>query len=168
MKNVLVLILTFCSAFLFSQTQLSKKDSNFVRMAADHTELEIKLAQLAQASASAPEVKTLASELLSYHSKALGELKMLAGKKNITLNTSLSERSQKYYDKFTKKQGSDFDKAYTKCAVKSHKGGSCALKKEAKKAKDPEIAAYASANYPALQQLSEKAKQTCKALKNKK
>jgi len=167
MKKSLFLILSLCSGILFSATGISKIDSNFVRMAVDHTELEIKLAQLAQNNASSSEVKTLALDLLSYHTKALGELKILALKKNITLMTQLSERSQKAYDKFTKKQGVDFDKAYTKCSVKSHKWGACFLKKHAKKSKDAEIASWCSSNYVVLEQLRDKAKETCTTLKKK-
>lgn len=168
MKKLLIIFLSFSTAILFGQNRLSKKDSNFVRHAVDHTLFEIKLAETAQKKASTQEVKALASELLNYHSKALNELKQLALKKNISVSSVLGEKSQKYHDKIAKKEGVNFDKAYTKCAAKTHHMGSCFLKKESKKGKDTDITGWAAANYPTLEQLHKKAKTTCKTLKNKK
>lgn len=168
MKKLLLILICFYSGLLLSQNALSKRDSNFVRIAADKNLLQVKLAQLAQTNTSSGDVKNLSAELLSYHTKALGELKTLAGKKNIPLNTQLSNRSQKYYDKHAKKQGGDFDKAYTMCMTRMHHRGHCFLKKESKKGRDPEIRSWALANYPVLEQYEEKSKQTCKDLKKNK
>ena len=165
MKKALIALATLFTGFLSSQNTLSEKETNFVKMSEDHTLLEIKLAQLAQTNASSMEVKNLASALLSDHTKASGELQQLAAKKNISLPSQLSDKSQKYYDKMSLKQGAEFDKSYTKCVVKSHKMGACYLKKESKKAKDGEVKAWAAAEYPVLEQDSEKAKATCKTIK---
>ena len=43
--------------------------------------------------------------------------------------------------------------------------GACYLKKEAQKAHDSEIRAWAAAEYPVLERDSEKAKETCKTIK---
>ncbi|PBQ33638.1 DUF305 domain-containing protein [Sphingobacteriaceae bacterium] len=168
MKKTFLLLLSLCSGILFSQKNLSKKDSNFVIHSYEHTLLEIKLADLAQSKSTSPDVKSLASTLSNSHTKALGELKQLASQKNIQLPSSISEKQQNYYDKLNKKEGADFDKWYTKCAVKSHKMGACYVKKKSKKAKDAEIKSWAASYYPVLEQNRDKAKETCKALKNKK
>lgn len=168
MKKTVLLLLTLCSGLLFSQKNLSKKDSNFVIYSYEHTLLEIKLADLAQTKSTSAEVKSLGSTLSASHTKALAELKQLASQKNISLPSTISEKQQNYYDKLNKKEGADFDTWYTKCALKSHKMGACYVKKKSKKAKDTEIKAWAESYYPVLELNRDKAKETSKALKNKK
>ena len=46
------------------------------------------------------------------HSKAAGELKVLAKNKNVTLPSKIGDDHQKMIDDLEKKTGKDFDKAY--------------------------------------------------------
>jgi putative membrane protein len=167
MRTSILIFLTLFTGFLFGQNHLSKRDSNFVINAYQHTLLEIKLADLAQGKSSSGEVKSLAATLHASHTKASVDLKQLAVSKNITLPSQISDKEQTFYDKMNKKEGASFDKTYTKCAVKSHKWGACYVKKESKKAKDADIKSWASSYYPVLEQNKDKAKETCKALKHK-
>lgn len=60
MKKILILWMSIFYGFAFGQESLNKKDSHFVRMCADHTLLEIKLAQT---NAASQDVKNLASDM---------------------------------------------------------------------------------------------------------
>jgi putative membrane protein len=136
-------------------------DTKFAVTAADGGMLEVKLGELAQSNGSSAAVKQFGKTMTDDHSKANAELKSLAAEKKISLPGKLSDKSQKMYDWFTKKQGADFDKAYMKCMVRDHKMDVCEFEKEAKKAKDADLQKWASAKVPVLKSHLEMAKTTC-------
>jgi putative membrane protein len=144
------------------------RDAKFVVCAADAGMYEVKLSELAQTNASSQAVKQFAQTMVGDHSKANAELKALASQKKISLPEKLSDKSQKSYDWFTKKQDVDFDKAYMKCMMNDHKRKVCEFEKEAKKGKDPEIQKWAAAKVPALKSHLETSKTVCQEVKNKK
>jgi putative membrane protein len=143
-------------------------DTKFAVCAADAGMYEVKLAELAQTNASSPAVKQFAQTMVSEHSKSNSELKALAAEKKISLPSKLSDKSQKSYDWFTKKQGEDFDKAFMKCMVRDHKKNVCEYEKEAKKGKDADVQKWAAAKVPVLKSHLESAKNVCKEMKDKK
>lgn len=140
-------------------------DTKFAVCAADGGMLEIKLGELAQTNASSAAVKQFGGTMVADHSKAKAELKALAMEKKITLPEKLSDKSQKMYEWFSKKQGTDFDKAYMKCMIRDHKGDVCEFEKEAKKGKDADLQKWASAKVPVLKSHLESAKNTCKEVR---
>jgi putative membrane protein len=147
---------------------LSKKercDAQFAVAATDVNMLEAKLATLAQSKSQNEEVKKLSATLASSHAKSEEELKMIAAKNNIAVPETLSERSQKYYDHFAKKEGKKFDKAYAKCTAKAHKKQICKYKKEAKKGNIAQVKEFAASKVSMLEQHKDLANQTCKSLK---
>ena len=95
--------------------------------------------------------KSLGKQMITDHSKANNQLISLAQKKNAAVPSGLSEKGQKIYDKLSKKQGADFDKAYSKCMVKDHKEDICVFKKEAKKGSDEDVKNWASNTLPTLE-----------------
>jgi putative membrane protein len=145
----------------------SRCDAKFAVCASDVHELETKLAKLAQTKAVNAEVKQFATTVANEHSKSNEELKAIAVKNNIVMPSGLSERGQKAYDHFAKKEGEKFDKSYLKCTAKTHKKQACKYKKEAKKGNVAEVKNYASNKVPVLKQHREMAKTTCKQVKKK-
>ncbi|HEY6161346.1 MAG TPA: DUF4142 domain-containing protein [Bacteroidia bacterium] len=142
-----------------------KQDADFVVMACDANMLEIQLGELAKKTAMTEDVKKLAEHMIADHTKANNELKDLASKKNISVPSILSDKSQKKYDDLVKKTGIDFDKAYSDQMVSDHKDVIDAFQKEADQGKDADVKSWASGKLPALQehlQMSEKTYTTVK------
>src|ERR1051326_6361170 len=148
----------------FKETDM-KQDADFVVMACDANMLEIQLGELAKKTAMTEDVKKLAEHMIADHTKANNELKELASKKNISVPSILSDKSQKKYDDLVKKTGIDFDKAYSDQMVSDHKDVIDAFQKEADKGNDADVKSWASGKLSALQehlQMSEKTYTTVK------
>jgi putative membrane protein len=151
-----------------NKSKLSKsmcRDAKFAVCATDGNMLQVKLGELAQTNASSASVKKFAQTVVGDHSKSMAELKALAVDKKISLPEKLSDKSQKTYDWFLKKQGEDFDKAYMKCTTRDHKKELCEYEKAAKKAEDADIKKWASSKVPELKSHLDMAKATCKEIK---
>lgn len=147
---------------------ISEKDVKFAQAAAEGNIMEIRLGELAQTNGLTAEVKSLGTMMVTDHTKANDELKTLAAKKNISLPSGMSEKAQKHYDMLAKKQGRDFDKAYSKCMVHDHKKDICKFKKEAKKGEEPELKQWASNMLPTLEHHKQMSEEACKAVKKNK
>ena len=163
-----ITILSFFISFLCVNAQSSDRDKRFIEEGAQGGLMEVKLGELAQAKAVAPEVKTLGRQMITDHSRSNDSLAALAARKNVTFPTTLSEKGQATYDMLAEKQGADFDKAYAKCMVKDHKKDIREFKEEAKKGDDVDLKGYASAMVPILHHHKHMAKYACKALKKNK
>lgn len=156
----------FCLAVcLFVNAQPSAMDKQFIDEASQSNLLEIKLGELAQAKAKAPEVKTLGRQMMADHSTSNIALTALAARQNATVSTALNEKEQSTYDMLAEKQGSDFDKAYTKCMISDHKKDISLYRKEARKGNDIDLKSFASGTVKILQHHKQLAKDTYKALK---
>ncbi len=164
-KTILTLSFTMCACIFSAQTAVSDKDRDFAQKAAMANLAEIRLGELAQSKATTPEVKTLGKHMVDDHTKAYNDLKALAAKKNITIAGVLDEKNQKNYDNMMKKQGNDFDKAYTKCMVKDHKKDICLFRKESKKGDDADLKTWATNSLPTLEHHKQMSKDACKAVK---
>lgn len=166
MKKVFLTIIAITGSLcLNAQSSISEKDKKFAAEAAQGGLMEVKLGELAQANASSPKVKELGNHMINDHSKANDELKMLATTKNIPLPTTMSDKGQKTYNKLAKKQGVEFDKAYTKCMVKDHKKDIGEFKKEEKNTSDQELKAWVSKTLPTLEHHKQMSVDACKAVK---
>src|ERR1700758_5587810 len=77
-------------------------DEQFIRNAAEGNMAEIKLGQLAEEKAQAPEVKNLAKRIVEDHTKAEEELKETAQKEGINLPTDISHKDALTYDRLAK------------------------------------------------------------------
>ena len=153
----------------FDDTGL-KNDTEFAVTAADGGMLEVELGKLALTNASSEQVKMFADMMVKDHGMANQELKDLASRKNITLPTALSDKSQKSYEDLSKKTGQEFDEEYMSFMVDDHQEDIDAFKKQADKGNDPELKSWAAGKVPTLEQHLEHAKQAEAAvdsLKNK-
>jgi putative membrane protein len=165
-KIVGVFILCLVTCCVFAQSDLSDRDKKFAAEAAEGNLMEIKLGELAQSNGASEEVRRLGKKMVNDHQRANEELSTLAASRGITLPTGLSEKGQKAVDKFSKKNGHDFDVAYTKCMVKDHKKDICKFKKEGKKGGDAQVKTWASNNVATLEQHKQLAKDACKAIRS--
>jgi putative membrane protein len=167
MKNIATLVFVIASAVIYSQN-ISEKDRQFINEVAQGNMLEVKLGELAQTNTTTDKVKVLGQHMIDDHTKAEAELKALASKKGIVVPANLDEKGFKQYNKLVKKQGEDFDKAYTKCMVKDHKEDIEKFKKQAEKGDDAELKAWVQNTIPILEGHQQMAENTCKAMKEKK
>lgn len=165
-QSLIIMALVFTTAIsVNAQTTLSERDQDFLTEAVQGSLMEIKLGELAQKNASSPTVKSLGQTIATDHSKMVTEINNLAADKKVTVPQSLGEKAQKHYDMLAKKQGKDFDKAYTKCMIRDHKKDLCKFKKQAKKGDDAAIKNWASSQVPALEHHKTMAEDACKMAK---
>ena len=137
-----------------------EKDTEFAVDIADGSMLEIKLGELAQTQGSSAKVKELGRLMVEEQTKVNEELRSLAGRKNISLPLTMSEKSQKKYNDLAEKTGADFDKAFAKAMVKRHRDVIALFQREAETGSDNELRGWASGKLPELQHNLSMAEQT--------
>ncbi|MDB4967000.1 MAG: outer membrane protein [Myxococcales bacterium] len=140
-------------------------DKKFVEKAASGGMAEVKLGKLAMEKGTTPEVKAFGKRMVDDHSKANDELKALATRKNLMLPTDLGPEHKMTYEKLTKLNGKDFDKAYIEAMVKDHDEDVQDFKKQSQAGMDPDLKAWAAKTLPVLEQHDHMAHQDKGALK---
>jgi putative membrane protein len=131
---------------------LSNSDKAFFENAASAGMFEIQAGKLAQTKASDAEVKSYADKMISDHTEAAAKLEKLAAAKNVTLPTALSKHHQMMLDRLNKDAaGADFDAAYKRQMIVSHKEAVSLFDQESKKGQDAEVKAFAAETLPKLQ-----------------
>lgn len=124
-------------------------DKGFMEKAARSAQMEVQMGRLAEQHATSPGVKQFAQRLVQDHQKAQQQLQTLASARGLQLK---QEEDKGHQGKLAKKQGAEFDKEFVKEAVKEHRKDVKTFEKEAKKAKDPEVRAWAEQTLPVLQE----------------
>lgn len=127
-----------------------EKESQFLVDAAEINLEEIHLGQLAQQNSNMSNVKELGMMMEREHTKSFNDLTALAGKKMITIPTSLTDDAKKAYEKLNKKTGKEFDEEYCEMMVKGHKDAVALYEKASTESTDSEIREWASSSLPAL------------------
>jgi putative membrane protein len=131
---------------------VSSADRKFMEKAAIGGLAEVQMGQLAKDRGMSDEVKSFGTQMVNDHGKANDELKSLAAAKGVALPAETDKSHQKKMDKLAKLSGPDFDRAYMKDMVKDHKKDVSEFRKEAKKAKDPDVQKFAQATLPTLEE----------------
>jgi putative membrane protein len=129
----------------------NEKDAQFLVEAATINMKEIELGKLAQQKGTMADTKKLGMMMEKEHTKALGDLKALAMKKNVELPMGTPEEAQDGYNKLNEKTGADFDKEYADMMVKGHKDAIDKFEKASGNAEDADIRNWASSMLPSLQ-----------------
>jgi putative membrane protein len=136
-------------------------DMSFVNAAAEGGILEVELGRLATQKASIPEVKEFASRMVSDHSKANDELKLIADGKGVTLpaEAKVKQKHQGMIAKLEKLEGAAFDRAYMADMVKDHDKDVAMFEKEARSGRDLEFKAFAEKTLSTLKEHQKLAKE---------
>ena len=134
------------------RTTTGFSDETFIRNAAEGNMAEIKLGQLAEEKAQAPEVKNLAKRIVEDHTKALEEVKQTAQQENINMPTDVSHKDALTYERLAKLSGPQFDREYTQEMVKDHQKDISEFKRAETQVKNPASKEYAQRELPTLQQ----------------
>ena len=130
---------------------LNDKDKAFIQDAAKDGMMEVEMGKMGQKQAKNAEVKKFATRMVTDHSKANTELKALAKKKGVTLDTA-SPKEHKMDD-------ATFDKDYMDQMVKDHEKDVKAFEEEAKDGSDADVKAWANKTLPTLKKHLELAKE---------
>jgi putative membrane protein len=130
--------------------QLSKQDKDFVNEAAMGGLLEVKLGELAGSRAADADVKKFGQRMVDDHTKLNQRFAQLAGQKGLTLPDKLDKKAQGRLDDLAKLNGARFDKEYMADMVADHEHDVAAFEKEAKDAKDADLAALVTSALPTL------------------
>lgn len=135
-------------------------DSEYLVAAAEVDMKEIELGKLAQQKSTNKDVQALGKMMVDEHTKASADTKALAGKKNITLPSSLTEKGQDAYKDLNDKTGHDFDKAYADMMVDGHEKTIKKMEEASEKATDADVRMWAANMLPTLRTHLEHAKMT--------
>lgn len=130
---------------------LNDKDKAFIQDAAKDGMMEVEMGKMGQKQAKNAEVKKFATRMVTDHSKANNELKALAKKKGVTLDTA-SPKEHKMDD-------ATFDKDYMDQMVKDHEKDVTEFEEQAKDGSDADVKAWANQTLPTLKKHLEMAKE---------
>jgi putative membrane protein len=148
-------------------SKVARGDEHFMKQVAQDGMAEVQLGQLASQRAGSDAVKQFGKRMADDHAKAADELKQIASQKGVALPTGLDRGHQRFYDRLSKLNGADFDRAYMKEMVKDHDRDVKAFQKEADAGKDGELKAWAAKTLPTLREHQQQAKQVNASVQGK-
>ena len=143
---------------------VDKNAVDFAKEAASGGMMEVQLGNLAQKNSQNKDVQDFGKMLSDDHSSLNNDLKDLAGKKNVTLPTTVTNDQQDKIDKLTKKTGTDFDKDFLSMAVDDHEKDISKFKKAGQNIKDADFKDFIVKALPKLQKHLDKAKELKKKM----
>ena len=132
--------------------KMPSSDRKFVMEALKDGMAEVELGKLASERAASDAVKQFGKRMADDHSKAGSELMKVAQDKGLTPPTEVDSKHARLRDKLAKLSGSAFDRAYVDEMVKDHRQDVKEFQREADKAKDPDVKAFAAKTLPTLQE----------------
>jgi len=133
-----------------ADTGLTPGDREFINKAAQGNSMEVAAGKLAGQRALDPAVKQFGAQMVSDHTAANEALKTVADSKQMPLTDTLPQEEQDALGKLEGLNGTEFDKAYAKMMVKDHEKDISEFEKQAKKANDPDVKAFAQKTLPTL------------------
>ncbi len=128
----------------------SKSDVSFVKKAIEGNLAEVQLGQLAQQKASSRQVRDVGTMLVKDHSDNNQQAMALAQALKVTPPSAPSSAQKKTYDRLSKLSGDKFDREFARNMVSDHRKDIREFQSEAK-SKNQQVAAYANATLPHLQ-----------------
>jgi putative membrane protein len=145
-----VLMATSAGVASAADTGLSPGDREFINKAAAGNLMEVQAGKLAAQRGLAPAVKSFGQQMVSDHTAANESLKSLADSKQMPLTDTISPEDHTLLGKLEGLNGTEFDKTYSQMMVKDHTTDISEFEKAYKKAKDPDVKAYAQQTLPTL------------------
>lgn len=130
---------------------LTNQDTTFIKDAAAGNQFEIQSSQVAMKNGKSAFVKEFAKEMITDHSAAYNELKVIATKKGKSAPKALPAPKQAIVDKLSGLHGAAFDAAYQKAQKDAHAETAVKMKGEIQKGHDSDIKNYAIKTLPAVE-----------------
>lgn len=130
---------------------LGLADQNFVTSAAAAGVYEVTAARAAVQKAADTRVREFADMLVQHHTAANDQLKVLAGKKNVSVPTEVPAGKKPTLERLMAAQGQQFDRQFVETVgIADHKDDISMFERAAREARDPEIKAFAERLLPTL------------------
>lgn len=150
-SSTLLAIGAALSLFVCTQA-LARSDASFMKLAAENGNAEVEAGKLAQTKAKRPEVKALADQMVTDHTKVGDELKQLAASKKVDLPTEPSVMQKGKLKMINTGSDDKFDDRYAReFGVKAHEDTIKLFQTATKEAKDADVKAFAQKTLPSLQ-----------------
>jgi putative membrane protein len=130
---------------------MAAADRKFMMNVARDGMAEVELGKLAAQKGNSDAVKQFGQRMADDHGKANDELKNLAQQKGLTVPTDLDSKHKQVMDRLSKLSGADFDRAYVNDMVRDHRKDVAEFKREADRAKDPDLKSWAQKTLPTLE-----------------
>jgi putative membrane protein len=145
--------------------KLPAGDEKFVKQVAIGSKAEVELGRLASERGGSDAVKQFGQRMVTDHGKASEELAQLAQQKGVTLPADLDAQHKKLYDRLAKLSGAKFDAAYAREMLRDHDKDVKEFEREAQRAKDPDVKAWAGKTLPTLKEHQQAARQLVASVK---
>lgn len=142
-----------------------QESADFMVKAANMGMAEIELGRLAQDKARNQKVKNFGAMMVTDHTSASNELKMLASQRNVTLPDSISDAKRKSRENLAKKSGADFDKSFMRAMVDDHNETIDLFQKASDNVKDNAVKTFVDNTLPKLRNHLDSAKAIQNGLK---
>ncbi|HEY9658911.1 MAG TPA: DUF4142 domain-containing protein [Allocoleopsis sp.] len=140
-------------------TTSSNLDREFIRMAAEGNNAEIKMSQLALQKAQSEQVRQYAQQMIDQHTTANQQLEPLAAERGIDLSTDASSFDTAVLEQLSQVPSAEFDQAYMNAQVNGHLKSAAIFRTGAQQVKDTALQNYALTLLPSIQQHLEMASQ---------
>ena len=141
------------------QKTAAAPDHRFAMEAASGGMAEVKLGKLAQEKANSQKVKEFGQKMVDDHSKAAEDLKSVAQQQGLKLPDEMSKQDQATYNRLSKLQGEQFDRAYERTMLTDHQKDIAAFEKEANNGRNEALKQYAARTLPTLKEHLKEARQ---------
>lgn len=136
-----------------------ENDALFVAEASSANMLQMRLGDLALERAVSPEVKEMAQEMRTGHSRVMEDLQNIAVQGEFVVPNELGRSHQKVYDQVSSETGIGFDLAYIKRTREEHRQLLKRYEDIAENARVMEVKQFASKQLPLLRQHLQKAEE---------
>ncbi len=142
-----------------------QNDQSFVIEAAKGGVLEVAMGKLAATNSSSVLLKDLGQMMVTDHTKANNELKILASKKGIKIPSSLDDKGLQHMNLMKAMKGKDFDEAYLNMMVADHNQDIAKFEDEISRGNDNEVKSFATATLLTLKKHQKKIKEIQEKMK---
>ena len=138
------------------EVRLSANEEQFVQKAAKGNKAEANMADMAENKAENPAVKEYAELLKKDHSNALDDLRDLASKANVKLDTEPPAEKASTHDRLEALSGKAFDSGYVQQMIEDHRTNIAAFE-ETQKTASGELKAFIDKMLPVMREHLQKA-----------
>ncbi len=155
------------SATATTEKPMSAAQQQFIQKAAQGNEKEVDLAKMAQDKAQDSQLKDYAKQLEQDHSDALDDLKRIANKANITIDTTPAAEKASNSDRLNAATGRNFDRAYINMMIDDHQKDIAEFEREQENATG-DLKEFIDKTLPVMREHLQKAEDLQKNLKTAK
>jgi putative membrane protein len=134
-------------------------DAKFMKKVALDGKAEVELGRLAAERGASDAVKQFGQRMVTDHTKAADELAKLAQDKGVELPAGVDAKHKRLHDRMAKLSGAEFDREYMRQMVRDHDADVKEFQREADRARDPDVKAWAAKTLPTLKEHQQQAHQ---------